>query len=108
MTIHQHLARDLNGNVIVGNTLINNNLDPDQDFAAVVDPVTTGILVESGSPPGPALPPFLVPGPIKNMVIAGNRFFAQKIGIFTLGVDLTSTTIAHNVFGPGVKPIVPN
>ena len=108
VTIHQHLAGDLNGNVIVGNTLINNNLDYDEDFAAVVDTVTTGILVESGSPPGPALPPFLVPGPIKNTVIAGNRFFDQKIGIFTLGVDLASTTIAHNVFGPGVKPIVAN
>ncbi len=108
VTIHQHLAGDLNGNVIVGNTLINNNLDFDEDFAAVVDKVTTGILVESGSPPGPALPPFLLPGLIKNTVIAGNRFFDQKIGIFTLGVDLASTTIAHNLFGPGVKPIVAN
>jgi parallel beta-helix repeat protein len=105
VTIHQHLAGDLNGNVIDGNTLIHNNLNYDQDFAAVVDPVPTGILVESGSPPGPPLPPFLLPGAIENTVIRGNRFFDQSIGIFTLGVDLGSTTIAHNFFAPGVTPL---
>jgi Right handed beta helix region len=105
VTIHQHLAGDLNGNVIEGNTLIHNNLDYDEDFAAVVDKLPTGMLVESGSPPGPPLPSFLVPGPIKDTVIRGNRFFDESIGIFTLGVDLASTTIAHNFFGPGVTPI---
>jgi parallel beta-helix repeat protein len=108
VTIHQHLAGDLNGNVINENTLIHNNLDYDEDFAAVVDKVPTGILVESGSPPGSALPPFLLPGPIENTVIQGNRFFDQSIGIFTLGVDLATTRIAHNFFGPGVTPISVN
>jgi parallel beta-helix repeat protein len=105
VTIHQHLVGDLNGNVIEGNTLIHNNLDFDMDFAAVVDTVSTGLLVESGSPPGPALPPFLLPGSIKNTVIVRNRFFDENIGIFTLGVDPATTTIAHNFFGPGVTPI---
>ncbi len=105
VTIHQHLVGDLNGNVIERNTFIHDNLDPDFDFAAVFDPQPTGILIESGSPPGPALPPFLLPGSIKNTVIRGNRIFDDGIGIFTLGVDLASTTIAHNVFGPGVTPI---
>jgi hypothetical protein len=76
--------------------------------AGVFDKVPTGLLVESGSPPGPALPPFLLPGAIKNTVIKGNRFFDESIGIFTLGVDLASTRIAHNVFGPGVQPISVN
>ena len=105
VTIHQHLAGDLNGNVIEDNTLIHNNLNHDEDFAAVVDPVPTGMLVESGAPPGPALPTSLLPGPIENTVIRGNRFFDENIGIFTLGVDPATTTIAHNVFGSGVTPI---
>jgi hypothetical protein len=35
-------------------------------------------------------------------------FFDQKIGIFTLGLDLATTTVAHNFFGPGVTPISNN
>ena len=105
VTIHQHLIGDLNGNVVEHNTLIHDNLDGDFDFAAAAANPTTGILVASGSPPGPALPPFLVPGPIKNTVIRGNRIFDVTVGIWTLGVDPATTTIAHNVFGPGVTPI---
>jgi hypothetical protein len=102
VTIHQHLVGDLNGNVIVGNSLSNDNLDGDFDFAAVPDPETTGILVASGAPPGPALPPSLLPSPITGTVIRGNRIFNVKVGIWTLGVDPATTTITHNVFGPGV------
>lgn len=108
VTIHQHLVGDLNGNVIEHNVFVNDNLAPDQDFAGIFDAVTTGILVESGPPPGPPLPPFLLPGRLENTVIRGNRFFENKIGIFTLGVDLGTTTIAHNFFGPGVTPISVN
>ena len=50
VTIHQHFVGDLNGNVIVGNVFIKDNLAPDQDFAGVFDGDTTGILVESGLP----------------------------------------------------------
>jgi parallel beta-helix repeat protein len=108
VTIHQHLAGDLNGNVIEGNTFINDNLAPDHDFAGIFDPVSTGVLVESGPPPGSPLPAFLLPGKLENTVIRGNRFFDNQIGIFTLGVDLGTTTLAHNFFGPGVTPISVN
>jgi parallel beta-helix repeat protein len=111
VTIHQHLAGDLNGNVIERNVFINDNLAPDQDFAGIFDGVTTGILVESGPPPlppGQSLPPFLLPGKLENTVIRDNTFIANKIGIFTLGVDLGTTTIAHNFFAPGTTPISVN
>jgi nitrous oxidase accessory protein NosD len=108
VTIHQHLIGDLNGNVVEDNTLIHDNVDGDFDFAAAAAAQTTGILVASGSPPGPALPPFLVPGTIKNTVIRGNRIFDDSVGIWTLGVDPATTTIAHNFFGPGVTPISVN
>lgn len=108
VTIHQHLIGDLNGNVIEDNTLSHDNLDGDFDFAAAAASPTTGILVASGSPPGPALPPPLVPGPIKNTVIRGNRILNDSVGIWTLGVDPATTTIAHNFFGPGVTPVVTN
>ena len=106
VTIHQHFVGDLNGNVIEGNTFINDNLNHDEDFFPIVDAATTGMLVESGPPPG--LPSALFPGKIENTVIVGNRFFDNEIGIFWLGVDWGTTTLAHNVFGPGVTtPIAP-
>lgn len=108
ITIHQHLVGDLNGNVIVRNHLSNDNLDGDFDFAAAVDKEKTGILVASGAPPGPALPPTLVPGPIKGTVIRGNKFSAVKVGIWTLGVDPATTTITGNVFGAGVTTPISN
>lgn len=108
VTIHQHLVGDLNGNVVEDNTLVHDNVDGDFDFAAASDSPTTGILVASGAPPGPPLPPPLLPGAIKNTVIRDNRIFDDSIGIWTLGVDLGTTTIAHNFFGPGVTPISNN
>lgn len=108
VTIHQHLVGDLNGNVVEDNTLSHDNLDGDFDFAAAAASQTTGILIASGSPPGPALPPPLVPGPIKNTVIRGNRIFDDAVGIWTLGVDPATTNIGRNFFGPGVTPISTN
>lgn len=108
VTIHQHLTGDLNGNVVEDNVLSHDNVDGDFDFAAAADSQTTGILVASGSPPGPALPPPLLPGPIKNTVIRGNRIFDDAVGIWTLGVDPATTKISHNFFGPGVNPISTN
>jgi hypothetical protein len=102
VAIHQHLIGDLNGNVIEGNVLRNDNLDGDFDFAAAPDADTTGILIASGVPPGPELPPFLRPGPITGTVIANNRFENVKVGIWTLGVDPATTTITGNHFGSGV------
>jgi hypothetical protein len=109
ITIHQHLVGDLNGNVIEHNDVSNDNLDGDFDFAAAAATETTGILVASGVPPGPALPPPLVPGPITGTVIRDNSISAVKVGIWTLGVDPASTTITGNVYGAGVTtPISTN
>jgi len=102
ITIHQHLVGDLNGNAIVGNTLSNDNLDGDFDFAAAADADTTGVLIASGSPPGPALPPFLLPGPIKGTLVRDNTFTDVHVGIWTLGLDPGANVIAANHFGGGV------
>jgi hypothetical protein len=75
------------------------------DFAGIFDGETTGVLVESGLPPlppGVSVPP---PGKIENTVIRDNAFLDNQIGIFTLGVDAGTTTIAHNFFSPGTTPI---
>ncbi len=103
VTVHQHLIGDLNGNVIEGNVLLDNNLDGDYDFAAAAATETTGILVASGEPPGPPLPPELVPGPISGTVIRGNQLYSSKVGIWTLGLEKASTQMGHNVFGQGMK-----
>jgi hypothetical protein len=102
ITLHQHFTGDLNGNVIEDNFLSNDNLDGDYDFAAAQATQTTGILVAAGLPPGPPsmLPP--APAPLTGTVIRGNTIVNVKVGIWTLGVDPTTTTIAHNHFGPGV------
>jgi hypothetical protein len=107
VTIHQHLTGDLNGNVVEGNLLIDNNVDGDYDFATA-DKETTGVLVASGPPPGAVLPPPLLPGPITGTIIRGNRVFDSSVGVWTLGVDKTSTQIYGNVFGSGVTPVVEN
>jgi parallel beta-helix repeat protein len=100
VTIHQHLVGDLNGNVIERNTVANDNLTGDLDFLTPA-PETTGILVGSGAG-SPSLPTQLRPGPIEGTVIRGNRIFDVVVGIWTLGVDSATTTIADNFFGPGV------
>jgi hypothetical protein len=107
VTIHQHLVGDLNGNVVEGNLLIDDNVDGDYDFATH-DTETTGVLVAAGAPPGAVLPPELLPGQISGTIIRGNRFYDVKVGIWTLGVEKTSTHIYGNLFGPGVAPISEN
>jgi hypothetical protein len=107
VTIHQHLIGDLNGNAITRNRLSNNNLTGDFNFV-VPAPDPTGILVASGANGLPPNSP-LLPGPISGTVIRGNLIFAVKVGIWTLGVDPATTTIARNIFGPGVTtPISTN
>lgn len=107
VTIHQHLAGDLNGNAIEGNVLVDDNVDGDHDFATA-DTETTGVLVAAGPPPGAVLPPELLPGQITGTVIRGNRFYDVKVGIWTLGVEKAGTHIYGNVFGPGVTPVSEN
>lgn len=101
ITLHQHFAGDLNGNVMVDNTLVDDNLDGDANFTTL-DTNTTGILVGSGLPPGVPAGAVPNPGTITGTVIAHNRFLGVDTGIWTLGVDPATTTIAHNHFGPGV------
>jgi hypothetical protein len=97
VVIHQHAPGNLNGNVVEGNFLSNDNLDGDFDFSPTVDPQTTGIFVASAA------------SPITGTVIRRNVLFDVKVGIWTLNVDPASTTIAQNVFGPGVTtPISTN
>lgn len=104
ITIHQHFIGDLNGNVLEGNVLSNDNLDGDFDFAAAQDTQTTGILVAAGLPPGPPaeLPPAPSPPGITGTVIRGNVFYGVSVGIWTLGVDPATTIINSNQFGAGV------
>lgn len=101
ITLHQHFAGDLNGNVMVDNTLINDNVAGDANFTTL-DSDTTGILVGSGLPPGVPAGTVPSPGTITGTVIAHNRFLDDDTGIWTLGVDPATTTIAHNHFGAGV------
>jgi nitrous oxidase accessory protein NosD len=102
ITIHQHLVGDLNGNVIENNTVGTNNGTGDNAFAAALDMQTTGILVASGAPPGPALPPFLLPSPISGTVIHGNKISGDAVGIWTLNApgDFTGNTFAADVATP--------
>jgi parallel beta-helix repeat protein len=97
VTIHQHFAANLNNNVIENNHLGNNNLDGDRDFYQAADTETTDILVASGSPfPGAPFPP----GPITGTVIRNNQLGDATFGIWLLNVDPSTTTIAHNHYGP--------
>ena len=102
ITIHQHVVGNLGGNVIEDNTVGTNNSLGDDDFAAATDMQTTGILVASGSPPGPALPPFLLPSPITGTVIRGNKISGDAIGIWTLNTpgDFSANTFAPDVATP--------
>jgi nitrous oxidase accessory protein NosD len=102
ITIHQHVTGNLTGNVIENNTVGTNNSLGDDDFAAAVDMQTTGILVASGSPPGPALPPFLLPSPLSGTVITGNKISGDAIGIWTLNTpgDLSNNTFGSDVATP--------
>jgi hypothetical protein len=101
ITIHQHLVGDLNGNIVEYNTLGENNLDGDHDFKAAADTETTGILAASGESPE-GLPPFLQPGPMKDTVISHNYINHDKVGIWTLNLEASTTTISDNYFGPEV------
>jgi parallel beta-helix repeat protein len=102
ITIHQHVAGNLDGNVIEDNTVGTNNSLGDDAFAAAADPQTTGILVASGAPPHAALPPFLLPSPITGTVISGNRISGDAVGIWTLNApgDFSGNTFAPDVATP--------
>jgi hypothetical protein len=100
VTIHQHVAGYLGANEILGNTIGRNNLLGDDDFTAAVGKQTTGILVASGPPPGPAPPPPLLPAPITGTVISGNTISDDDVGIWTLNAP---GDYSQNTFGSDVK-----
>ncbi len=102
VTIHQHFAGDLNGNVITFNNLSNNNVDGDFDFGTP-DPGTTDIIVASG-PPG-FLPPPLLPGPLTGTVIEHNQLSDASVGIWTLNAP---STIDNNQFSGITTPVSTN
>jgi nitrous oxidase accessory protein NosD len=104
IVIHDHFAgANLDNNVIENNTLSNDNLDGDLDFASAQDTQTTGILIAAGTPfPGPALPP------ITGTVVRGNHITDVSIGIWTLDISPTSNVLLPNHFGAGVTPISAN
>ena len=103
VTLHAHFVGNFNDNVIEFNTLTNNNLDGDDDFATP-DSATTDIIVASGPPPG--IPPFLDPSPVTGTVIEHNTLDDAAIGIWTLNAP---STIKLNTVGSGIgTPVVNN
>lgn len=101
IVIHDHFAgANLNGNVLENNTLSNDNLDGDFDFAAAQDPLPTGILIAAGLPfPGPPIPP------ISGTVVRNNTITDVSVGIWTLNAPADLNTFTNNRFGPGVTPL---
>lgn len=108
VTIHQHFIGDLNGNVVTFNILADDNVDGDGDFAAAADTQTTGVLVAGGLPPGPPneLPP--PPAPITGTVVRFNLIYGVNTGIWTLGVDPSTTQLTQNLFLGVPTPISTN
>ncbi len=96
VTLHQHFPGDFNGNVIEDNTLLENNLDGDDDFEAAQASETTDILIASGKP-APPLPPT---NPVEGTIVRDNFIGAVKVGIWTLNAD--TSRIEDNWFGYGV------
>jgi parallel beta-helix repeat protein len=102
VVIHQHGPADLNGNVIVGNRLSNDNVGGDPDYPPNVINFTVGILVASGPPASGA-------GPITGTVITRNRISHVQVGIWTLNAPTAQNTITHNRFAASVAtPISAN
>lgn len=99
--IHSHFAgQDLNGNVIVDNTLRLDNIAGDATDFTIADTPPTGILVGSGLPPGVTGPP--PPAAITGTVIKGNRISDVVIGIWTLNAPLSARVVSQNHFAGDV------
>ncbi|HLI15647.1 MAG TPA: NosD domain-containing protein [Acidimicrobiales bacterium] len=104
VTMHAHTlppgaVEDLSGNVVVDNVIGQNNLgspaagpgDP-LDGPPVTDPLTTGILVFSGSVP-------------VSTTIARNRIFGDAVGIWLGTRHLVSATLDDNLFFAVATPV---
>jgi Periplasmic copper-binding protein (NosD) len=82
VTLHSHApGQDLNGNIVMGNTILRNNLDGDPDFFPIVDPSTTGVIVAT-TPAGPV-----------GITVSHNLIENDVFGIWTTpGVTLHGVT----------------
>ena len=92
-TIGKGEFEDLSGNVIVGNTIGNNNLDGDtlDSPASPVDQKTTGVLVFSGGTP-------------VTVTITRNIIFDNSIGIW-LSKPVTAFGLQTNTFFDVTTPV---
>jgi parallel beta-helix repeat protein len=80
ITLHCHApGQDLNGNVIRGNRLSNDNLDGDFDFSPFTDSQTTGILLASATA-------------LTGTVVEDNEISNVYYGIWTLNLPTISAT----------------
>ena len=84
VTVHSHApGQDLNGNVIEANSIDTNNLDGDFDFAPLVDPVTTGVVVASVTP--------------LSITISQNLILNNQYGVW-LTPTVTAAGLSSNTF----------
>jgi nitrous oxidase accessory protein NosD len=101
IVIHSHFGfQDLNGNVLEGNHLSNDNLAGDQSDFLINNVVPTAIQVGSGLGPGVVGPP--PPSPITGTIIRNNVISNVHDGIWTLNSPLSSNVVSQNTFGPNV------
>jgi len=101
VVIHSHFGfQDLNGNVIEGNHLSNDNLVGDQSDFVINNVVPTAIQVGSGLGPGVVGPP--PPSPITGTIIRNNVISDEHDGIWTLNSPLSHNVVSQNTFGPNV------
>lgn len=95
VTIHSHApGQDVNGNVIVDNTVGTNNIDGDVDNGPTgpQDLVTTGISVFSAASP-------------VQITIARNRLSSNDVGIWYTSSTVTASGLATNRFFKVTTPI---
>jgi nitrous oxidase accessory protein NosD len=101
VVIHSHFGfQDLNGNVIEGNHLSNDNLAGDKSDFLINNVVPTAIQIGSGLGPGVVGPP--PPSPITGTIIRNNFISDVHDGIWTLNSPLSPNVVSQNTFGPNV------
>ena len=95
VTLHSHApGQDLDGNVITGNRLSNDNLDPDHDFSPF-DPSPTGIYIASKGVK-----------PVAGTVIQDNDISDVYYGIWTLNVTTTIPVSANHFAKDVTVPVL--
>jgi len=95
VVVHQHAPGDLNNNVIVDNTLVNNNVAGDPDYGPTVGIATkTADIVIANA----------APTPITGTVVTHNHLKKAYFGIWTLNAPAAKNfiSIAHNWFAPSI------